>query len=242
MTGLRVRPRRAAVGQHAGAVEGERIAVAAAGRLGGGLELLGERGLEEVDLREVEHVEPQHRLLRGVAVVVRRPVGGDDEVAGRHEGLLALDRGVGALAVEHEADRRGDVAVRRRDLARQDHLHAGEQRVGGLRLAAQRRVLQDQHAAVGLLGGDQRARFHHQPLDVVEMPDHRRAARHRLLGDDAVHHLPERGHVVLGDALVVLLAHRLDIVLGAGLALVRGRGRARHGALLGVGWSVCGLE
>ncbi len=58
----------------------------------------------------------------------------------------------------------------------------------------------------------------------------RRAARHRLLGDDAVHHLPERRHVVLGDALVIFLPHRLDVVLGPrGLF---GLGRGRHGALL----------
>ena len=125
------------------------------------------------------------------------------------------------------------VAVGRRDLAGQDHLHAGEQRVGGARLAADAGVLQDQHAAVGLLGGDQSARFHHQPLDVVEVPDHRLAARHRLAGDHALHHLPQRGHGVLVDALVVLLAHRLEIVLAAGLRR-SGRGGA-HGALLGSG-------
>src|SRR5215468_5313919 len=60
------------------------------------------------------------------------------------------------------------------------------------------------------------------------MPDHRHAMGHRLLGDDAVHHLPERGHAVLGDALVVLLPRRLDVVLGA-RGLLSG-GRARHGA------------
>ena len=123
------------------------------------VEIVGERRLEEIDLREIEHVEPQHRLLRGIAVVVRRPVRGDHEVAGRHERLLALDRRIGALAVEHEADGGGDVAVDRRDLARQDHLDAGEQRVGGARLAPHGGILQDQHPALGLLGRDQSARF-----------------------------------------------------------------------------------
>ena len=179
--------------------------------------MLGERRFEEIDLRKVEHVEPQHRLVRRIAVVMRRPVGGDDEIAGRHEGFLALDRGVGALAVEHEADRRGDMPMRRRDLARQDHLHAGKERVGGARsrraCAGFSRISTRRSASSAR---DQPARFHHQTLDVVIVPDDRRAARHRLLGDDAVHHLPERRHAVLGDALVVFLPHRLDIVLGAG--------------------------
>ena len=131
------------VRQHARGIEGQRIAVAAVGRLGRALELLGERRLEEVDLGKIEHVEPQHRLLRGIAMIVRRPVGGNDEIAGRHVGLLALDCSVGALAVEHEADRRGDVPVRGRDLARQDHLHAGKQGIGGFRLALERGIFQD---------------------------------------------------------------------------------------------------
>ena len=235
--GAAVHVRRRAVRQHAGAVEGERIAVLAVGRLRRLLELLGERRLEEVDLWKVQHVEPQHRLVGGVAVVVRRPVRGDDEVARRHVGFLALDRGIGALAVEHEADRRGHMSMRRGNLARQDHLHAGEERVGGARFASHARILQDQHPPLGLFGRDQPARFHHQALDVVVVPDDRRAARHRLLGHDAAHHLPERRHAVLGDALIVFLPHRLDVVLGArGLVFGRlGRGRARHGALPWVG-------
>ena len=44
------------------------------------------------------------------------------KVARRHHGLLAVDLGVGALAVEDEADGSWAVAVRRGDLARQDEL------------------------------------------------------------------------------------------------------------------------
>jgi hypothetical protein len=122
------------------------------------------------------------------------------------------------------------VAVGGSDLAREDHLDTGEQRVGGLGFAAHAGIFQDQHATLGFLGRDQRARFHHQALDVIVVPDHRRAARQWLLGDDVLHHLPQRRHVVLGDALVIRLPHGLDIVLGArGLALGSlAGGRACH--------------
>src|SRR5947209_13016519 len=119
------------------------------------------------------------------------------------------------------------------DLAGQDHLHASEQRVGDLGFPAHARILQDQHASLRLLGGDQRARFHDQPLDIAVVPNHRPAARDRLLGDDVFHHLPQRRHVVLGDALVISLPHRLDVVLGT-RALALGPpacGGACHGAL-----------
>ena len=53
-----------AVRQHARCVEGERVAVAAVGGLGRGGELLSERRLEEIDLRKIEDVEPQHASPR----------------------------------------------------------------------------------------------------------------------------------------------------------------------------------
>ena len=222
--------RRGAVGQHARTVEGKQIAVLPRRLLRRIVKIFGKRGFVEIHRRHVEHVEPEHRLLRRIAVIVRRPARGDDEVAGRHEGLLALDRGICALAVEHEADRRGGVAMRGGDFARQDHLNAGEQRIGGAGLALQCRIFQDQDAALGLFGGDQTAGFHDQRFDVVEMPDHRLAARHRLLGDDRIHHLPQRRHVVLGDAVVIGLPDRLDIVFWVGLARLL-CGSDRHGVL-----------
>jgi hypothetical protein len=116
-----------------------------------------------------------------------------------------------------------------RDLAGQDHLDAGKHRVGGARFAGQRRVFKDQHAALGFLRADQAAGFHHQGFDGVVVPDHGFAARHRLLGDDGVHDLPQRRHAVLGDAVVEGLPHGIDIVLGIGLAVGFLRGGDRHG-------------
>ena len=52
------------------------------------------------------------------------------------------------------------------------------------RLAVQCRVFQDQHPALGFLGGDQAAGFHDQRLDVVKVPDVRPTSCHRFLGDN----------------------------------------------------------
>ena len=183
------------VGQHARGIERERIPVGTGRVLHLIVGIISERGFEEIDRREIEHVQPQHRLLRRIAVVVRGPVGGDHEIARRHESLLALDGRVGALAVEHEADCRRDVAMGRRHFARQDHLDAGKQRVGDTRLAAHGRILENEHPTLRLIGADQAARLDHQRFHVVVVPDVRHAAGDRLLGHDRLHHLPERGHV-----------------------------------------------
>ena len=170
-------------------------------------------------------------------MIVRRPIRGDDEITRRHECLFALDGGIGALPVEHETDRGRGVPMRGRNLARQDHLDPGKQRVGGAGFAAQRRIFQDQHAALGLLGGDQTAGFHDQRFHVAEMPDRGLAARRRLVGHERVHDLPQRPHIVLGDAIVIGLPDRFDIVFRArlctGFAVARFPGGGdRHRLLL----------
>jgi len=125
------------------------------------------------------------------------------------------------------------VPVRRCDLARQNHLDAGEQRVGRLRLAARRRIFQDQYAALGFLGRDQATRFHHQRFDVGVFPDMRHDPRHGLLRNDRVHHPPERRQITLGDAVVKLLPGGVNVVLGTRSAVgFRFAGGAGHGALL----------
>ena len=186
-----------------------------------------EAGLEEIDRGQVEHVEPDHRLFRLVAVVMGGVARRDDKVAGPHDGLLALDLGIGALAVEDEADRRRGVAVRRRDLARHDELEPGIERLRDARLAAQRRVLQHQHPARRLLRADQRAGLVDERLHVLEMPDRRRADGLRLVRDDVLEHLPERGHVELGQPVVIGLPVGLSALGGR----VRRCGRDLHGAL-----------
>ena len=121
----------------------------------GCVEALGEGGVVEAHGRDIQAVEPDHRPAAVVAVVVPLPVGREHQVAGRHHRALAIDRGEGAVALHDEAERALRVAVGGRDLAGEDELEAGVEARrdgGGARHA---RILQDQHAALGLLGADQ---------------------------------------------------------------------------------------
>ena len=224
-----------AVRQHAGAEPGERIPVLALRCLAFPIQMLGETCLEEIDGRQIEHVEPDHRLLRSIAVIVRGPIRGDDEVAALHCRPLAFHRRIGALAVQHEPDRRGGMAMGGGDLARQDQLQAGVERLGDARLAAQRRVFQHQHPALRLFRGDQFAGFGDQRLGVLEMPDRRHALGDRLARHQVAEHLPQRRHVVGGDAVVIGAPRRFDVLarrrrprLTAGFP----RARDTHGVLL----------
>src|SRR5262249_17559316 len=57
---------------------------------------------EELAERIVERVQPNHRRWAEMAVVVPGPAGGENEVSGIHRNALALDRGVGAFALDDE--------------------------------------------------------------------------------------------------------------------------------------------
>ena len=164
--------------------------------------VLGERGVEELDDRDVEAVEPEHRLVGLVAVVVPRHRRRDDEVAVVHRRPLAVHGRVRAVAFEHEAQGALRVPVCGRDLARQHELHAGVEVGGDLRLAAQAGILEDQHAALGLLGGDQAAGLDHRRANLGERPRRRLAAADRLGRDELGERRPQRRHVLLADALV----------------------------------------
>src|SRR5262249_10433086 len=108
---------RRAVREHAGGITLERIAVLMIDVLHLLAEVRGERCLEMVDRRHVEYVEPHHRFLARVAVIVRRPVGRNDEITVFHLRLLALDCCISALAFEHEANGGSDMLVRVGNLA-----------------------------------------------------------------------------------------------------------------------------
>ena len=127
-------------------------------------------------------------------MVVPGPRGRDHEIARPHRGPLAVDRGVGALAFDDEAQRALGVAMAGRDLARQDELQAGEERMRDARgrVLTQRRVLQNQHATLGLGRGDQTSRFHQHRADFVVVPQRRGLGRTRLDGLDSLQHLPQR--------------------------------------------------
>ena len=132
-----------------------------------------EDGIESVDQRRIEYVEPDHRLPARVAVVVPAPLRRDDHVVRRHRHRRPIDGGQRPPALDDEADRGLAVAVARRDLAGQHQLKPGIERLRRPHGAGEARVLQDQHAAEGILRADQTAGFHQPRPQFVEAPDRR---------------------------------------------------------------------
>ena len=168
--------------------------------------VLREAGVEEADHGNVQAIEPHHRRVGFVAVVVPGPARRDDEVARPHGRALAVHRGVGAGAFDDEAQRALRVAVAGRHLAGKDQLQAGVERLRDRRLAAQLRVLQDQDAAHRLLRRDRLAGAHQEGADLVVLPEGRHAGRVGLRRHQRMQHFPQRGEVVRLHVAVQLLA------------------------------------
>ena len=132
----------------------------------------------------------------------------DDEVAGFHRSALAIDGGVGALALEHEAQRGLAVAMGGRDVARHHHLNAGIERGGDFGLPAQARIFQNQHAPLRFLRRDQLARLCHVVADDFEFPQMRPAGALRFWRNQVAHDRPQRGKIFAVDLFVERLAFR----------------------------------
>jgi len=103
-----------------------------------GVEVLGARGLEEacvqdVHQRQVEPVEPDHRLVGAAVMLVPGHARRQHEVAGGHRTRLAVHRGPDAAALQDEPDGRRRVPVRGRALLRVEVLHGPPQGGGGER-------------------------------------------------------------------------------------------------------------
>src|SRR6516162_4312652 len=142
--------------------------------------LLGEARAQQLDDLDVKPVEPNHRLRRFVTVIVPSPRRGDDKIARLHRSALAVDGGVGAMALDDEAQRRLRMTMGRRHLARQNQLQPGKQRAGDRGLPRQSRVFQDQDAALGLMSSNYPARLHQVSADFFITPQRRQALRGRL--------------------------------------------------------------
>ncbi len=161
-----------------------------------------ENAIERLDHRHVEDIDPDGARLAVVVVAVPGPVGRHDQITVAHVAAQAVDEGAAALPLEHDAQRRGRVAVRAGALARQ-HALDGADDVGDRGEAPlEMRVGQDQHAVVGIMAGDGGGCRLYQRREVAPAPDVRRHRARRLLGHDLVVDLPERGQPLLGHGLV----------------------------------------
>ncbi|MNV79707.1 hypothetical protein D3C71_1732740 [compost metagenome] len=139
------------------------------------------------------------------------------------------------------------MAVAGRDLAGQDQLQSCVQALRDAGLARQAGVLQDEDAAHGFFGGDERAGRHDVVAHVVVLPEGRYAARGGLAGHQIVQGLPQGGHVLFGDARVIggAISAAVGSVIGAGgmavghacLQYVRLLPASTGGRRVGRGWS-----
>jgi hypothetical protein len=144
----------------------------------------------------------------GLPVVVPCARRRDDEVARMHRRALAVDRRIRAFAFDDEAQRGLRMAMRGRDLARQDELQPAIERARDRRLAAQAGILEHEDAALRFLRRDEPAGLEHVRTDGFVAPERRHAGRPRLGNHEVAEHVPERGHVLGADAGVERLAFR----------------------------------
>ena len=130
--------------------------------------------------------------IRIDAMIVPGAIRRDHEVAGREPHLVAVHHRIGAVALDHEAQRGGSVAVGGGELARPHHLEAAVEPAdaGGKSLAAG--ILERDHPAAGLLRADQIERLENQRAQARIAPQHRHRCRLRLPWLDCIGHRPER--------------------------------------------------
>ena len=202
--------------------DGQQVApvaeMAVSGWDGGGIRrlrvMLRETGAQEADQRHVEHVEPNRRLPAFVAMLVPRPRRRDDEVARSHVAALARDGRISVLAFDDETQRRGRVAMRARELAGQDQLQAGIERVGREMPAGESWVLEHQHAAFRLGRRDDGAGLHDDRPQVGITPHVRDCCGARLGGEPFLEKRPERHEARSRDALPQPCFGRLSCRIG----------------------------
>ena len=101
--------------------------------------------------RNVGGVEPDDAVVALVDVAVPAHRRRQDQIALVHVAAPAVDDGGRALGARGKADRREGVAVRPRPVAGIEHGEGGDQVVGRHRLAAERRVDQDQRAPLDIV-------------------------------------------------------------------------------------------
>ena len=173
--------------------------------------VLEEDRLERDHQRQVEPVEPDHRLVAVVVVVVPLPVRGEDQVARLHLAGVAVDGRVDARARHHEADRGGRVPVGGRALTRAEELDRAPERRAREREAVQPRVREREHAPVAAaLDRDDLARALGERQHGVPLPEPGQGARERHVRHDLALQAPQRLQIVGGERAAELVVADLD--------------------------------
>ena len=196
-----------------------------------------EHRLERRHERQVEPVEPDHRLATVVVVVMPVPFGGQDEVTGRHLAGIAVDGCVHPGSHHHEADRRRRVPMRGRGLSGTEILDSTPQRGTREREAVQARVGEGEHAPVAAalerddLAGPLRQRIRPSPW-----PQPRLRGRERHVGHQGRLEAPERLQVARSEGAAKLVVTDFDGIGAAdvdgGHVLLLGACRIRGSILL----------
>ncbi|KWF32772.1 hypothetical protein WL86_29905 [Burkholderia diffusa] len=161
-------------GKHVGAISRQAVAFCAIQ----GLLLLRivfcKTGIEFVDERNIEAIQPYDRLSpfggRRISVVVPRPRRSDDEVARLHGRAFTIDRSPCAFAFYDEAQRRLRMTMTGGDLARKNQLESGIERRRDSRFAWQTGILKHEYASHRLLGGNELPSLHDEWADILVAP------------------------------------------------------------------------
>src|SRR6516165_9593120 len=164
--------------------------------------LLVEPGLEHPHQRGIEAVQPDHRSIGVVGVVVPGPVGGEDEIAREHREALTVNDRVAAAALDDQAKGRRRMAMGPSNLAWHHDLDVGDQCVAG-RHPGQLGVGQAQNSAFGLLGTNELGRPHRLWSQIAPVPQVRHGLAPRLKADAAAD--PGRRHMLRAELRIVIL-------------------------------------
>ena len=171
--------------------------------------LLEEHRLEQVRERHVEAVEPVGLLGAVVAMAVPAPAWSEDDVAGLHRVLVAVDHRVGALRVQDHAQRVRRMAMRARLLPGQDRLVRGDQGAQGGVVVAGNRVAHHEVAPLGAIRADEAPGRLHRPFRLGVTPVRRHEFRAHLGRKDRLFALDPAGrHVARRERLLKLVEAR----------------------------------
>ncbi len=181
--------------------------------------VLEEARVERSDDRQVEAVEPEHRLVAVVRVVVERPRRREHQVAGVHVACIAIDGRPHAAAFEDEADGRRRVPVGGRPLVRTERLDGtpeGRRREG---CAVEARVRQRQHAALAAtLDRDEISRPRRQCPQRLAFPKPWDCGGHRCAGEQRSRLRPKWLQVDRPEVCVERVEPSLDVAVDAHVA------------------------